>query len=306
MQNISLRHLVRVDDVATEDVYLLIQRALELKKGAEIQDYKQKVFASNLFFENSTRTHCSFAMAQQKLGMSIIPFEVSTSSINKGESLYDTVLTLDALGVDIMVIRHPLEAFYQTLINQASLKCSIINGGDGTGEHPTQSLLDVMTIYEQFQDFKELKVVIVGDLKHSRVAHSNARLLKRLGSKLFFCSPDAWWDESLSNEGERTTLDECINEMDVVMLLRVQHERHNDLGFDQTEYHAKFGLNETRYAQLNEKAIVMHPAPVNRGSEIVDVCVEAEKSRIVEQMRNGVYMRMAILEAIMQERTQSK
>ncbi len=297
-----MRHLVSTDELSIEDVHQLINSAIEFKNGKTIQT-KRDIYASNLFFEASTRTHRSFEMAEKKLGLGVIDFEVSTSSVNKGETLYDTVLTLNAIGVDIFVIRHFEEDYYKSLINPSELNASIINGGDGRGQHPTQCLLDMMTIYENFESFKGLKIMIAGDLKNSRVAHSNAIMLHKLGAKLYFSGPKQWYEENYNQYGTYVDMDEKIEEIDVCMLLRVQHERHiSGARFSKETYHQQYGLTKERYEKLKESAIVMHPAPVNRDVELADECVEAKKSRIVEQMRNGVFMRMAILENILESR----
>lgn len=182
----------------------------------------------------------------------------------------------------------------------------IINGGDGSGQHPSQCMLDIMTIHEQFGTFKGLKVVIVGDLKNSRVARSNMQLLTRLGAKVYFSGPEYWYSSEFDKYGEYAPLDELIEDMDVVMLLRVQHERHdgdkNEKLFSETEYHKLYGLDEKRYNKLKKDAIIMHPGPVNRGVEWADELVEAPKSRYVTQMKNGVFMRMAMIEAVMRGR----
>ena len=297
-----MRHLVSMEDLSLEEVHQLILSAKEFKMGKTIQT-KKTIYASNLFFEASTRTHRSFEMAEKKLGLGVIGFDVSTSSVNKGETLYDTVLTLNAIGVDIVVIRHFEEDYYKALIHPSDISASIINGGDGRGQHPTQCLLDMMTIAENFESFNGLKILIAGDLKNSRVAHSNAIMLHKLGAKLYFSGPKEWYEENYNHYGQYVEMDEVINEIDVCMLLRVQHERHIDgARFSKEAYHKQFGLTQERYNQLKDKAIIMHPAPVNRDVELADACVEADKSRIVEQMRNGVYMRMAILENILESR----
>ena len=169
-------------------------------------------------------------MAERKLGLTVIPFDPGHSSVNKGETLYDTLLTLGALGVDLSVIRHSENNYYEKLINlnpDQHLNMGIINGGDGSGQHPSQCMLDIMTIHEQFGAFKGLKVVIVGDLKNSRVARSNMQLLTRLGAKVYFSGPEYWYSSEFDKYGEYAPLDELIENMDVVMLLRVQHERHD-------------------------------------------------------------------------------
>lgn len=302
MGPIKLKHLLSVEDLSNEEVLQLIERANLFKNGLNIE-LNRKVYASNLFFENSTRTHRSFEMAEHKLNLEIIQFDASTSSINKGETLYDTVLTLDAIGIEILVIRHSKDAYYEELIHNNNLKCSIINGGDGQGQHPTQCLLDLMTIHNEFHHFDGLKIAIVGDIRHSRVARSNAILLNRLGASCYFCGPENWYSTDFDAYGKQSNLDDIIHDLDVVMLLRVQHERHEqNEEFTQSTYHQTYGLTLERYAKLKNNCIIMHPAPVNRDSEIASECVESEKSRIVEQMRNGVFMRMSVLEAICNER----
>lgn len=304
---ISLDHFVSVEDLTNEEVLTLIKRASQFKKGTISAQVTEPLYAVNLFFENSTRTHKSFEMAEKKLGIEIIDFEPSTSSIKKGESLYDTVLTMSALGTEIAVIRDSKEAFYTELINSPSIKCSIINGGDGTGQHPSQCLLDLMTIYEEYGHFDGLKIAIIGDLKHSRVAKSNMHMLRRLGAEVLFSGPTEWIDDSFKEYGQYAAVDELVCEADVIMLLRVQHERHesyNDALI--ASYLDQYGINELREKNMKPSAILMHPAPVNRDVELQSSLVECERSRIVTQMSNGVYARMAILEAIIAGRMNSK
>ena len=262
-EEISLKHLLTVEALTDQEVMGLIRRAQQFKQGARWTPHKDQYFVSNLFFENSTRTHKSFEVAEKKLGLDVIDFDAKTSSVQKGETLYDTVLTMSALGVDVAVIRHSDENYYDELIQSKTIQCSIVNGGDGSGQHPTQCLLDLMTIYQEFGRFAGLKVAIAGDITHC-------------------------------------PLDELVPEVDVMMLLRVQHERHDGQeSFSKEEYHQKYGLTIERGKQLKEKAIIMHPAPVNRDVEIADSLVESLQSRIVPQMTNGVYIRMAILEAVL-------
>jgi len=299
MEPIKLKHLLSVEDLSLNEVIKLIERANQFKQNSATIHLNQAVYVSNLFFENSTRTHRSFEMAERKLNMEVIQFDASTSSVNKGETLYDTILTMCAIGIDIAVIRHSQEEYYNELINKPGITCSIINGGDGRGQHPTQCLLDLMTIQNEFNRFKGLNIAIVGDIRNSRVARSNAILLNRLGAKVSFCGPEIWFDESFNDYGKRENLDDILEQLDVIMLLRVQHERHDNHNlFSKETYHTNYGLTTRRYNQLKQSCIVMHPAPVNRDSELASECVEASQSRIVEQMRNGVFMRMAVLEAI--------
>lgn len=290
-----MQHLVSMEHLAVEEIENLIQKAMQYKAGEAVPNLQGRYIA-NLFFENSTRTKCSFEMAEHRLDMKQINFESSASSVQKGESLYDTCRTLQSIGCDALVIRHEQNHYYEPLLNMG---IPIINAGDGSGQHPTQSLLDLMTIYETYGRFEGLKVVICGDIKNSRVARSNYHSLTALGAKVVFSSPDVWKDDTMT--ADYVELDDVIDEVDIVMLLRVQHERHAGVsqGFEKAEYHRRYGLTEERYAKLQDHAIVMHPAPVNRDVEIADTLVEAPKSRIFEQMSNGVYIRMAVLTEIL-------
>lgn len=295
------KHLVTVADMSAEDALDLVHEAQAYKHG-RVAKLKRPAYAANLFFENSTRTKTSFQMAELKLGMQIMEFEAKTSSVQKGESLYDTVKTMESIGVDVAVIRHPENDYYRDLIDRDDLNISIANGGDGSGQHPSQCLLDMMTIAEEFGDFKGLKVLIVGDLRHSRVAHSNATMLNRLGAEVYFAGPKAWFDDQLAKSGTFGDLDELLPQMDVVNLLRVQNERlssDENGSFDAQSYHQAYGLTKARYQQMKDGAIIMHPAPVNRGVEIDSDLVEAPNSRIFAQMQNGVYTRMAILSRLL-------
>ena len=285
-----MRNLVKMSDLSNEEVYGLIERALELKAGASpIQ--RPDLIAANLFFENSTRTKHSFEVAQMKLGLQVLNFDASTSSLNKGETLYDTCKTLEAIGCNILVIRHSQEAYYQEL---EGLTIPVISGGDGSGEHPSQCLLDLMTLYEEFGPIEGLELVIAGDIKNSRVARSNYHMLTRLGAKVQFVGPQVFADPTL---GQMVDFDQVIGHVDACMLLRVQFERHQEqVALSQADYHARYGLTPARYRALKTQAIVMHPAPVNRDMEIASELVEAPQSRIFIQMTNGRYMRQAILE----------
>lgn len=303
---VSLKNLVSMELLSNEEVMGLITRGHQFKQGKVKLEDNSKIFATNLFFENSTRTHKSFEVAERKLGLPVIDFNTDTSSVNKGETLYDTILTMSALGVDICVIRHPEVDYYKQLIESPTITASIVNGGDGSGQHPSQCLLDLMTIYEEFGHFDGLEIAIAGDLTHSRVAKSNMQILKRLGAQVYFCGPERWYSSEFESYGTYKDIDEIIDQLDVLMLLRVQHERHDGTaGFSKKKYHEKFGLTEGRYEKLKDQAIIMHPAPVNREVEIADSLVEAPKARIVAQMENGVYVRMAIIEAILNGRNQA-
>lgn len=276
----------------------LLKEANKFAQGKTLKSEKD-IFVTNLFFENSTRTKTSFDIAERKLGLHVVPFEVSTSSILKGESLYDTVRTLEALGIGALVIRHQTDAYYREL---EGIRIPIINAGDGKGHHPSQCVLDLMTIQQEFGSFKGLKVGIVGDVAHSRVANSDAEELRKLGAKVYFSGPSKWFDEGTLINGTFLQLDELIKEVDVLMLLRIQHERHEErMDMSLESYHRRYGLTVEREKNMKEKAIIMHPAPVNRGVEIAPELVECKRSRIFKQMENGVFARMAILKYVLEK-----
>lgn len=284
--------MLTASELTPAKIEKLLKDADAFSKG-KILKAKQEIFVSNLFFENSTRTKTSFDVAERKLGLNVVPFDVSTSSVNKGETLYDTVRTLEGLGVNLVVIRHEMDEFYNEL---KDIKIPIINGGDGKGNHPSQCLLDLMTIHQEFGKFKGLKIGIVGDVKHSRVANSNAEALRKLGAKVYVSGPEKWFDESAMINGTYLPIDQLITEVDVLMLLRIQHERHGEkMKISLDSYHKKYGLTKEREKKMKKNAIIMHPAPINRGVEIDDELVECKRSRIFKQMENGVYARMAIL-----------
>lgn len=258
----------------------------------KVEPVNEQLFAANLFFEPSTRTRFSFEIAQKKLGFETVNMEAQASSIQKGESLYDTVKTLETIGANVVVIRHPDRGYYEHLIGKLSIP--IINAGDGAGHHPTQTLLDLLTIKQEFGCFEGIKVAIVGDLSHSRVARSNVEVLQRLGANVIISSPVDWQDKTLN--APYVSMDEVIETADVVMLLRIQHERHSNLmGNTKEDYHREFGLTVDREVKMQPHAIIMHPAPINRGVEIADELVECSRSRIFKQMKNGVAIRMAVL-----------
>ena len=295
-----MKHLLTMTDLSVEEILRLLKDAEAFAKGETWRPIN-KHFVANLFFEPSTRTKVSFEMAERKLGLEVIPFEVQTSSVLKGESLEDTIKTIEAIGVETVVIRHIQDNYFANLI-QNGVYLSIMNAGDGCGHHPTQCLLDLMTIKQEFKMFRGLKVVIVGDIRHSRVARSNAETLKRLGAKVVFSGPKEW----ASIEGDNVLyepIDDAIEGADVVMLLRIQHERHStEMPISKNEYLNRYGLTIERERRLRKECIIMHPAPVNRGVEIDDSLVECSRSRIFKQMSNGVFVRMAALKNSIEQR----
>ena len=282
-----MRGLLTLKDLSTDKIKELIRYAEKLKKGFRIQYPDKKIVT--MFFENSTRTHYSFQVALMNLGISVIDFDTKESSINKGESLYDTVRTFEALGVDGVIIRHSKDDYYKDL---ETIRIPIFNGGDGKANHPTQSLLDLMTIHEEFGKFEGLKCCIMGDISHSRVAHSNIEIMQRLGMEVYISGPEEFNDHS----AKWIPVDQACRTMDVIMLLRMQFERHQEkMGMSKEEYHQRYGMTEERMKMMKDHAIIMHPAPINRGVEIADSVTKKKKSRIYKQMTNGVYIRMAVI-----------
>ena len=287
-----MRGLLNLKSLETNKIIDLIEYAIELKKGYNISYPNKKV--ATLFFENSTRTHYSFQCALMNLGINVLSCDVGRSSVQKGETLYDTVKTFESLGVDGVVIRSSQDEYYKELEN---INIPIFNGGDGKSNHPTQSLLDLMTIYEEYGRFEGLKCCIIGDIAHSRVAHTNIEVMERLGMDVYISGPSVFCDDS----AKWIQFEEAIKEMDVIMLLRVQFERHDEnVHLDVDAYHKQYGLTLDRVEMMKEHAIIMHPAPVNRGVEIADDVVECKKSRIFPQMKNGVYVRMAVISMAME------
>ena len=282
-------NILKLADLDVKEIEEILDLAASFKSGNKKINYNGEKIIANLFFEPSTRTHYSFEVAELKLGCKAIDFTAETSSIKKGESLYDTVKTFESLGVNAVVIRHKEDEYYKKLKN---INIPIINGGDGTKDHPSQSLLDLYTIKEEFGHFKGLKVLIVGDIKHSRVAHSNIKVMQRLGMEVYTSGPKEFRDDDL----EFVDFEEYLPKVDVVMLLRIQLERHESvLNINKEEYNKKFGLNNESVIKMKENSIIMHPAPFNRNVEISDDVVECSKSRIFKQMENGVYVRMAMI-----------
>ncbi|MEC5188508.1 aspartate carbamoyltransferase catalytic subunit [Geobacillus thermodenitrificans] len=296
-----MTHLLTLSELSLSEINRLLDEAETFRNGRPWHP-ATPMYVANLFFEPSTRTKCSFEMAERKLGLHVIPFDPERSSVQKGETLYDTVKTLEAIGVDAVVIRHDEDAYFEAL--RHSVGVSIINAGDGCGHHPTQSLLDLLTIRQEFGTFAGLTVVIIGDIRHSRVARSNAEVLTRLGANVLFSGPPEWEDD-MNPHGTYVEIDEAIARADVVMLLRIQHERHAEkMGLTKEEYHQQYGLTLERAQLMKPGAIILHPAPVNRGVEIASQLVEAKPSRIFKQMENGVYVRMAVLKRAIEGRMQ--
>ena len=300
------KHLVSANDLTKEDAVLVLDTAKEL---AVISDRPVKKLPTlrgrtvvNLFFEDSTRTRISFEAASKRLSADVINFSAKGSSVSKGESLKDTAQTLQSMGADAVVIRHGSSGAPHLLATRNWIDAVVINAGDGTHEHPTQALLDAYTIRKHLRnnegDLNGLKVAIVGDILHSRVARSNAILLKTLGATPIMVAPPTLLPVGIENwNGEYSyDLDEVLPQVDAVMMLRVQQERMSDAYFPTTrEYSRNFGLNVQRLRTMQKHALVLHPGPMNRGMEITAEVADSSNSVVIEQVANGVSVRMAVL-----------
>jgi aspartate carbamoyltransferase catalytic subunit len=251
-------------------------------------------FVANMFFENSTRTRFSFEVAEKRLGVEVLNFTAAASSVEKGESIYDTVRTLESMGIDAGVIRLKPVGLLPELAEK--IRIPLINAGDGNNEHPTQALLDLYTMRKQFGELRGLTVSIIGDILHSRVARSNLWALRKFGASVKLCAPPNMQAPELAEWAPYVTMEEAL-QADVVMMLRIQLERH-ERGMIRSaeEYRAAYGLTAERAEQMRGHAIIMHPAPVNRDVEIDSELVEHPKSRIFQQMSHGVPIRMAVIE----------
>jgi aspartate carbamoyltransferase catalytic subunit len=306
-------HLLSIDDLSLENVWELLTTAHQLKNITDGENKKLAVLRGktvvNLFYEDSTRTRVSFETAAKRLSADLINFSAKGSSVSKGESLKDTAQTLNAMGADIVIMRHWASGAAKSLATNKWINASVINAGDGTHEHPTQALLDLLTIAQSigcefvdrdsdFAKISQLHIAIVGDILHSRVARSNILLLKKLGARITLVAPPTLLPWGVEQWGVETVfgLDAVVASVDVVMQLRIQKERMVS-GFlpDTAEYSRIYGMNKNRLAMMKKKAFIMHPGPINRGLEIDAVSADSPQSKIVQQVANGVYMRMAVL-----------
>jgi len=290
------RNLLGIADLSPEEVYALLERADALADGATPQRLAGRLQA-NLFFENSTRTALSFGIAAGRAGVEVVTFPTEASSLSKGESLLDTARTVEALGADVLVVRHRDAGAPGRVA--AAIGAAVINAGDGTGEHPTQALLDALALRRRFGGLDGLTVAIVGDLRHSRVANSNMLLLPGQGVRVLAAGPTALLPDVLPPGVEVVrSLDEAVSRSDAVMTLRVQRERLEDaLDLSAIDYHREWGLTAARLAGAKPELAVMHPGPMNRGVEIADeVADDPARSLVLEQVRLGVPARIACLE----------
>ena len=301
-----MKHLLSISDLSKSDAISILDTAAELARVSDGAVKKLPTLRGrtivNLFAEDSTRTRISFEAAAKRLSADVINFSAKGSSLSKGESLKDTAMTLQAMGADAVVIRHPASGAAQRLADSEWMSGSVVNAGDGTHEHPSQALLDAFTIRKHLgmggSDLSGLSVAIVGDILHSRVARSNVLLLSLLGAKVTLIAPPTLLPVGIHNWPATVSydFDSVIPHVDVVMMLRVQQERMSDLFFPNArEYSRYFGLNIERMSTMKSGAIVMHPGPMNRGLEISAEVADSARSVITEQVTNGVSVRMAIL-----------
>jgi aspartate carbamoyltransferase catalytic subunit len=306
-----VRHLLSTADLSRDEALRVLDVSEDMADVATRQVKKLPTLRGttvvNLFYEDSTRTRISFEAAAKRLSADVINFAAKGSSVSKGESLKDTAQTLAAMGADGIVIRHPSSGAPRVLADSGWVEAGIVNAGDGTHEHPTQALLDAFTMRRRVhgaasrgRDLDGLEVMIVGDILHSRVARSNAWLLRTLGARVTVVAPPTLLPVDLSRLGVavRYDLDDAIREVrpDVVMMLRIQQERMNEAFFPNArEYAGSWGLGAARFASLPPETIVMHPGPMNRGLEISDEAADSPRSTVRDQVANGVAVRMAVL-----------
>ncbi len=298
-----LRHLTTLEHLPRETIERLLDRAMAMRDACAHGTRKIDLLAGrtvlNLFFEPSTRTRTSFELAARRLGADVVNFDIGFSSANKGEELYDTLHTLEAMHLDAIIVRHKVSGTPDELVRHAMSGVSVINAGDGNHAHPTQGLLDALTIRQHRPDFEHLSVAICGDVKHSRVARSDVHALSALGVRdIRLCGPASLMPDAAEYPQCRFVIDfdEAIEGVDAVIMLRLQKERmaQPDLP-DEAAYFRQYGLDTARLAKARRGCLVMHPGPINRGIEITSDVADGAQSRILEQVGNGVFVRMAVL-----------
>ncbi len=300
MTKLSTKHLLGIKDITADDINLILSTAENfkevinrpIKKVPSLRD----ITIANLFFENSTRTKLSFELAEKRLSADVVNFASSSSSVKKGETLIDTVNNILAMKVDMVVMRHPNPG--AAVFLSKHVKAKIINAGDGAHEHPTQALLDAFSIREKLGSIKGKKIAIVGDILHSRVALSNIFCLQKLGAEVMVCGPTTLMPKYISSLGVKVehNLQKALEWCDVANMLRIQLERQEIKFFPSLrEYTMLFGLNKELLDSLPKKILVMHPGPINRGVEITSDVADCNQSIILEQVENGVAVRMAVL-----------
>ncbi len=306
-QTLSTKHLLGIKDLTTGDIELIFETAdtfkdvlnRPIKKVPSLRD----ITIANIFFENSTRTRLSFELAQKRLSADTVNFAASSSSVSKGETLIDTVNNILSMKVDMIVMRHPYAGAGVFLSKHVNAQ--IVNAGDGAHEHPTQALLDAFSIREKFGEVSGKKIAIIGDVLHSRVALSNILCLKKLGAEVMVCGPSTLIPKFIQTLGVRVehNLIKALNWCDVANMLRIQLERQDIKYFPSLrEYSMMYGLNKRILNSLNKEIIVMHPGPINRGVEITSDVADSKQSIILDQVENGVAIRMAVLYLLASQR----
>jgi aspartate carbamoyltransferase catalytic subunit len=300
MSLLSTKHLLGIKNITTKDIHLILNTAKHFKEVINRPIKKvptlRDLTVANLFFENSTRTKLSFELAQKRLGADVVNFAASSSSVKKGETLIDTVNNILAMKVDMVVMRHSSPG--AAIFLSKHIDAAIINAGDGAHEHPTQALLDAFSMQEKLGDLKGKKVVIVGDILHSRVALSNIFSLQMLGAEVRVCGPLTLMPRFIESLGVKVMLNlrEALEWCDVANMLRIQLERQDIKFFPSIrEYTLLYGLDKTMLDSLSKRIVIMHPGPINRGVEITSEVADSEQSIILEQVENGVAVRMAIM-----------
>ncbi|MCC6754534.1 MAG: aspartate carbamoyltransferase catalytic subunit [Saprospiraceae bacterium] len=308
--HLNFRHLTGIKDLQVDDIRLILDVALQFKEVLQRPIKKvpslRDITVANLFFENSTRTRMSFELAEKRLSADVINFSASGSSVSKGETLLDTVQNILAMKVDMIVVRHPQVGAAQFLASK--VPASVINAGDGTHEHPTQALLDAFSIEEAMGKIKGVKVLLVGDILHSRVALSNLLCLKKMGATLRVCGPPTIIPKHIASLGVETmyNLDEALRWADVVNVLRIQSERMELQYFPSIrEYSQFFGIDRRRLDAIGKELVLMHPGPINRGVELHSDAADSKYSIILDQVENGVAVRMAVLYLLANSRSSS-
>lgn len=300
MSELSVKHLLGIENLTYEDIRLIFENATEfksvinrsIKKVPSLRD----ITIANVFFENSTRTRLSFELAEKRLSADVINFSASSSSVKKGETLIDTINNILAMKVDMIVMRHPSPGAPQLLARRVN--ACIINAGDGTHEHPTQALLDAYSIEEKLGTLKGKKVAIIGDIMHSRVALSNIFCLKKLGAEVTLCGPPTLIPKYIEKLGVNIeyNVEKTLQWCDVANVLRIQLERQDIKYFPSLrEYTQFFGINKRMLDKLDKKIVIMHPGPINRGIELSSDVADSEHSIILNQVENGVAIRMAVM-----------
>ena len=300
MSQLSTRHLLGIKELSEADIRLVLETAVNfkeiinrpIKKVPSLRD----ITIANIFFENSTRTRLSFELAEKRLSADVVNFSSSNSSVKKGETLVDTVNNILAMKVDMVVMRHPNPGAAMFLSQK--IKARVVNAGDGTHEHPTQALLDAFSIQERLGSVEGKKVVIVGDILHSRVALSNIYCLQKLGAEVMVCGPSTLIPKYISELGVQVShnLREALEWCDVANMLRIQLERQDIKYFPSLrEYSQQFGLDKTLLDSLSKEIVIMHPGPINRGVEISSDVADSPQSIILDQVENGVAVRMAVI-----------